>query len=257
MKKSLFLALALSVSAMATDCASNVTITDAGVRIVRLATPAPVAAPAPAETPAPAPVASPAPEAAPAEVSASVNAPAQTSSFALEIGGVYNHMTNRMNAYYDGIDMYGVDMTAIYNVNKNWSVNVRVGYSYGSETYTFYEAEYNEGYSDKVELSAISLMPGIRYTAPLCEKASWYIGANAGYAWYEGELKEVGSDFCMKGDESGFAYSAELGLRYNLSESLYVFGAAQVNGCLVKEPYEPTAEEVFNVGVRAGVGCQF
>ena len=98
MKKSIILALALAVPAMAGD-AKNVTVTVVDVPAIVPAAPAP--------------------------------------AFAVEVAGVYNIQQNDINAYYEGIDTYGVDITGVYNINENWSVNMRVGYVEGSRDYYY------------------------------------------------------------------------------------------------------------------------
>ena len=214
MKKSIILALALAVPAMAGD-AKNVTVTVVDVPAIVPAAPAP--------------------------------------AFAVEVAGVYNIQQNDINAYFEGIDTYGVDITGVYNINENWSVNMRVGYAEGSRDY--YYSSGLDRHHDEIEVNGLTVMPGVRYTAPIGGGFSCFAGVNAGYTRCELELSEVDGDYSIKGDDSGFAYSAELGVRYDITASMYVFGAAQVTGYMVEAT--DGGEEPVYVGARAGFGWQF
>lgn len=154
----------------------------------------------------------------------------------VEVAGVYTAALNDVVTGIDGIDTWGVDLTFVYDLCPNWSVNLRGGWANGDDD------------DNDLETTVWSIMPGVRYTAPITEELSWFAGANIGAANVEYEQLDVSED------EWGFAYSAELGLRYDLTENLYVFGAVQGNGNLA-EPLN--AAQQYGVGARAGLGWKF
>ena len=212
MKKNLLLALALAAPAMA------------GVS-------APLAvAPNPENMPAPAPVVSP---------------------WSMEIGAVYRWANDSIGSSYTvftqrqqemttdpgDVDVWGVDLTAIYKINDNHSVNVRFGYNYGDNTEKLiidYGQIGQEVYTSDVEVESFYIMPGYRYTGSITDSVSWYIGANAGIS-----NMNVKSDFSavamgdptgegkLSASKWGFAASAEIGLQYHICDSVYLYGAYQ------------------------------
>lgn len=98
MKKSIILALALALPAMAGDEKSApVTVVDV-----------PVAAPAPT-----------------------------CSAFGVEVGAVYTAALNDVVPGVDGINTWGVDVTGVYDLTPNWAATVRVGWATGSDDYPY------------------------------------------------------------------------------------------------------------------------
>ena len=94
MKKSIILALALAVPAMAGDGKAPVTVVD---------------------------------------VPAIVPAPAAPSAFGVEVGAVYTSALNDVVEGVDGINTWGVDVTGVYKVSPNWATTLRVGWATGSD----------------------------------------------------------------------------------------------------------------------------
>ena len=201
MKKSIILAMSLAIPAMAGEM---------GPLVVA---PAPVAAPAP----------TPAPVVAPAEC-----------PLGIEVGAVYTSALNDLTDGVDGIDTWGVDVTAVYDLCPNWAITLR--------------GTWAEGDKHGIDATVWSVMPGVRYTAPITEDLSWYVGANVGVA----NVEYSAGDYSK--DDTGFAYSAEIGLSYDLTDNLYIYGALQGNGNTA-EPAE--ADKQYGIGARAGLGWKF
>lgn len=95
MKKSIILALALAVPAMAGDGKN------APVTVV--------------------------------DVPAIVPAPAAPSAFGVEVGAVYTSALNDVVEGVDGINTWGVDVTGVYELTPNWAATMRVGWGTGSD----------------------------------------------------------------------------------------------------------------------------
>ncbi len=199
MKKSIILALALAVPAMAGEKSAPVTVVDV---------PAPAACP-----------------------------------FGVEIAGVWTSPIADAIDPYHNVQTWGVDLTGVYELNSNWSVTLRFGWANGENTVN---------HAFEMEATNWTIMPGVRYTAPINDKLSWYAGANVGVGRFELEEDFYGDDYTAF--EVGFCYSAELGLRYDINEKVYVFGAVQCNGTTATPA---NADVQFGAGVRAGLGFDF
>jgi opacity protein-like surface antigen len=232
MKKNLLLALALAAPAMA------------GVS-------APLAvAPNPENMPAPAPVVSP---------------------WSMEIGAVYRWANDGIYENTFDVNVWGVDLTAIYKINDNHSVNVRLGYNTGDKSKTIIDAyttpngTFSREYAYDVDVRSFYIMPGYRYTDAITENVSWYAGANIGIANTKVEcdcsLSEyydfIGRD-SLSADKWGLAVSAELGLQYHISESVYLYGAYQYWMSTARPSDQGAkAESQDYHSVTAGVGINF
>lgn len=232
MKKTLLLALALAVPAMA------------GVS-------APLAvAPNPDNTPAPqpAPVVSP---------------------WSVEIGGVYRWACDDIHSEYKDVDVWGGELTAIYKINDNHSVNIRFGYNVGDTSDSCYTVDVNnqgDSYEkEKLDLTSFYIMPGYRYTDSITDSVSWYAGVNAGisnlkadYEYYYAVNNDPQDDIDLSGDDWGFAASAELGVQYHISDCVYLFGAYQYWMSTARPSDEGVkAKKQSYHSVTAGVGINF
>ena len=201
------------------------------------------------------------------------------SPWAVEIGASYTWGVPDIYQGHEGlpckeIKSIGADITGVYNINENHAVTLRFGYSWGGEKYadnTEVEESINgelvntydvPGYI-KTRIHTFSLMPGYRYTAPITDKLSWFVGANAGIANASYKMgffdEEDGMDRMHKSGW-GFAYSAEVGLRYNFCSSVYGFMAYQYCG----NTASPKDDEGYRFAhrqhghqVRVGVGFNF
>ena len=214
MKKSIILALALALPAMAGDEKSApVTVVDV-----------PVAAPAPT-----------------------------CSAFGVEVGAVYTAALNDIDAGIDGINTWGVDVTGVYDLTPNWAATVRLGWATGSDTYY--------GILDG-DVENWSITAGLRYSAPITDKLSWYAGGEIGlaYSTYDWSV-DLGPDGVWSEDYEGwgFAYGIEAGLRYNITPCMYVYGAVHYSGNFAEPEMGPGCEASAQAGygVRMGIGGKF
>ncbi len=235
MQKSLILALALAAAPVFAGEAPIVTV------------PAPAPAPAPACCP-----------------------------LSVEVAGVYGFA---MGDIYDGIvskdiDVYGADITFVYNLNENHSVNLRFGYTFGDECVQN-GGTFDEGMSyytrHEIDVHTFTLMPGYRYTHAIDEDWSVYAGANIGIAnvsvkdafsqtvSYVGEGSE-GGKLNEHDSDWGFAWSVEIGASYKMSDNWYAFATYGLFGSTAEpELYDgivPVDQQWYQ-GIRLGVGCEF
>ena len=125
------------------------------------------------------------------------------------------------------VDTLGVDLTGMYTVNENSSFNLRFGFATGSDS-----KSYDDFFSLRARVNNFYLMPGYRYTMPLGDYISGFIGVNIGVINQSVKLKLTDEDYIDKahGSDYGFAYSAEAGLRYEISKHFDVFVAYQFFG---------------------------
>lgn len=193
----------------------------------------------------------------------------------LEIGAFYAwNQPHILRGTHKQVGTIGGDITGVYNLDENQAVTLRLGYSWGGEKWAIPGEDWGEegwwGGSEKVRLHTFSLMPGYRYTDAITEQVSWYVGANVGVAnasykltgYGEGEFMEVGHFTDKQCDHKsgwGFAYSAEVGLRYALTEQLDVFCAYQFTGNTVSPKFDGFrfSHRQYAHGIRAGVGIKF
>lgn len=181
--------------------------------------------------------------------------------WALEIGGVYRCAAEDIVDGGDEIDLWGGDITAIYKLDENHSVNLRLGYNYGdmSESGSFGP---QEDWHLKTEVHNFYIMPGYRYTGSICDCASWYVGANIGASNMKVKVSGVEPEFLDSYSESdkewGFAASAELGMQYHISDSVYLYGAYQywMSTAEVGDSELKTEKQRYH-SVTVGVGIDF
>ena len=170
------------------------------------------------------------------------------------------------------VDILSADITGVYNLTDRQALTLRLGYATGDDKIKV-EGDATSHIKDKVEL--FTLMPGYRYTMPVYgDKVKAFAGVNVGFAHvkYESEQTEApNKDYNTKVDDSdwGFAYSAEIGLRYDVTENVGIFAAYQFSGntaALKRHTYNhgtsstnqdyPTRAQVYN-GLRAGLSYAF
>ena len=147
-------------------------------------------------------------------------------------------------------------------MNAKNALTLRAGYDHGCAALT------TTNYKNHVVLNNYSLMPGYRFTQPITNKLAAFAGANVGVLSsseksrvalrgkaignYPESAKSHNTDF-------GFAYSAEVGLKYDLCPNTYVFGAYEFSGnTTAPKAYHGwrSKHPVYN-GVRAGLGINF
>lgn len=181
----------------------------------------------------------------------SCSSSASSSSFGIEIGGNYTHM-------YDGleVDTYGFDVTGVYNINSNWSVNLRLAWAIGDDTYGGGEYLYD------LEVTNWSITPGIRYTAAISDSVYWFVGANVGYGstkadedWTDLLYKETGN---YKDTDGGVTYTIETGLRFDCTDTCYLYGAVQYWGTTATPgDSDELVGEQQGINFRIGMGLSF
>ena len=177
-------------------------------------------------------------------------APACTgSAFAIEVGPNYTSMIDGIDEKMD-IDTVGVDVTGVYNIDSNWAVTLRFSWATGDKT------EYDIVEGIKRDVTNWSIAPGIRYTVGLTENLSAFAGANVGYGNTDIKLSVEGYSESI--DDSGLTYGIEAGLKYDLCESVYLYGAAQYWGTTAQPSYEGIKFDKQNgINFRLGVGVSF
>lgn len=190
------------------------------------------------------------PNTAPVAATPAVVAPACTgSAFAIEVGPNYTSMIDGIDEEMD-IDTVGVDVTGVYNIDSNWAVTLRFSWATGDKT------EYDMGESFKWDVTNWSIAPGIRYTVGLTENLSAFAGANVGYGNTDIKLSFEGYSESI--DDSGLTYAIEAGLKYDLCESVYLYGAAQYWGTTAQPSSEgEKADKQNGINFRLGVGFSF
>lgn len=206
-------------------------------------------------------------------------APAQKEAcpLSLELGVGYNFAGRDLTKEGDGIsvDTLNVDLTAVWELNENNALTLRFGYATGSDDDSEAVSDINSYMYDRVRarVNDFYLMPGYRYTMPVTETVSLFAGANVGLAnssikakneWNYSSPSGIDSGVeHFHGSDWGFAYSAEVGVRYAINSTVDVFAAYQFFGSTARPRIDVgNGEQVsthhqISHGVRVGVGCKF
>ena len=198
----------------------------------------------------------------------------QKSGFGLEVNAAYNFALRDLSegsaevpAY--SIDTYGVDLTALYAFNKHHAVNIRFGYTAGDDANTvYYDGYINGDYiivpaNVKAEFENIYIMPGYRLTMLLTDSLNFFGGVNAGLAQTKGKLEAsaYGKTLSEKKDKWGFAWSAEVGVAQEVTETGSVTLALQLQGLYGRPTFGQVlvgrSSSQLNLGVRLGYSCRF
>ncbi|MBQ7024001.1 MAG: porin family protein [Akkermansia sp.] len=185
------------------------------------------------------------------------------SPWALEIAGVHTWTMADADDRMHNINTWGVDVTAVYNMTPNWAATLRFSWADGSGRMVGGNGD-DVWYKSGLDVTNWSVMAGIRYTAPVTEKLSWFAGANAGWGRTEITYKyfEVSdARYTGKGeaDDVGLAYSVETGLKYDICESLYVIGSVGFRGYWTTPNWVDGSrdDQQTGVSVSAGLGWEF
>ena len=179
---------------------------------------------------------------------------------------------SRSNMSMPKVDLISADVTGVYNLSDRQALILRAGYATGDDSAKV-EGDPTARIKDEVDL--FTLMPGYRYTMPIYQdKLKAFAGANVGLAYVKYKSKQTGAKddyYNTKVDDSdwGFAYSAEIGLRYDVTEHVGIFAAYQFSGNtadIKRHSYNhgsgnshadsQTRMQVYN-GVRAGLSYAF
>ena len=192
-------------------------------------------------------------------------APAVASPWSIELAATYTwgvpDIYQENNGHCKEIKSIGADITGVYAIDEHNAVTLRFGYTWGGEKWALEDYVW-----EKTRIHTFTLMPGYRYTSPICDKLSWFVGANVGIAnasYKDTVYYDFGADGIEKysGHKSGwgFAYSAEIGLRYELTESLDVFCAYQYCGNTASPKSEGRrfGHRQHGHQARVGVGIKF
>lgn len=170
--------------------------------------------------------------------------------YGIEIGASYTYMTTSiLKGTYD-MDHVGLDITGLYNIDEHWTATLRISWNTG------FDFCLDEGEVWKAHVHNCDIAPGIRYTTSIGENMAWYVGANIGLG-YTGGTEDWPAEYGVDRDvmgEFGLTYYAETGIRYNVTKSFYVFGAAHFWGT-TSTPENGDRQK--GVGVRAGIGVSF
>lgn len=191
-------------------------------------------------------------------------APVADCPLSLEVAGVYRFASRYIMSddfvYGKKIDTYGGDLTLVYGLNDNWSANLRIGYTFGDEV----DRDY--GCRQEVDLHTFTIMPGLRYTTPLNDTWSVYGGVNMGVANESVKYRMYAplDKWTEKFHDSewNFAVSAEVGLRYKVSENTEIFAAYEFYGSvatpLLGDEWTrlDTHRQTYH-GIRTGVSIKF
>lgn len=201
--------------------------------------------------------------------------PAAAPAWGVELAGTYNWGLNQLfknNAMgkKNHVNTVGGDITGVYNIDENNAVTLRFGYGYGSDKYGVSFGEYIPGGTVRERLNAFTLMPGYRYTVALDEKWSVFGGVNVGLAANRLEVSETyhineRDTVTAKTHKSawGFAWSAEVGAKYQINETVGVFVAGSYSGNTARPSLSYNGHSVGKMktqgylGVRAGVSFSF
>ncbi len=193
--------------------------------------------------------------------------------FGLEVNGAYNFALKDI-ADIEGsggfkVDTYGLDLTAVYRIDKHNSVNLRFGWATGDNDDNIADYEYEGGYiyeNWKAEVTNITIMPGYRYTTAVTDSMDFFCGANAGLVRTEVEATETVNTFrgifsaSEKENEWNFAWSTEVGITQKMFVNGKLTLALQLQG-LCAQPYFKyfggESDSQLQLGVRAGYSCQF
>lgn len=159
-----------------------------------------------------------------------------------------------------GTDMVlaGLDVAGVYNINENWSVNLRFSWASDDKSLRVEHDVYD------LELTHWSIAPGIRYTVNFTDSIGWYVGANVGFGntkasevWKDtydkyGHKPEVVSEW--EDDASGVTYTIETGVRVNCCDNVYLYGSVMYWGTTA---ITGDLSKTSGYGFRAGLGLCF
>ena len=165
------------------------------------------------------------------------------------------------------VDTLGVDLTLSYALDKNNSFNLRFGYAGGSDDCS--DTDGLASWKQDFRAHNFQLMPGYRFTKPISAASSFFFGVNMGVINRSVKVTDsytyVGATTCSRYHASsyGFAYSAEIGMIFNVTECTHLTVAYQFSGSTAKpviddQPgYRCKSNAQLFHSVRVGVGIHF
>lgn len=163
------------------------------------------------------------------------------------------------------------DVTGVYDLDDTSALTLRFSYSYGRDKFNTGFEEQIDGvtYHARETQHEFALMPGYRLNCQMTESVTVFAGANVGLANVSYKLDDyvqspLGRDRVSVHDSAwGLGYSAELGVKYQLTESTDVFTAFTVTGNTAKTKTQWDGDTITKgtrpcyIGVRAGVDVRF
>lgn len=201
--------------------------------------------------------------------------PAQECPWWMEATGFYGFSQNKLfkassAAQAGHVDLIGGDLTLGRNFGKSASggvnsLDLRFGYGYGSNAH--HEDFTDIGgdiYKEKARVNNFYLMPGYRYSMNVNDSWSFFVGVHAGV-----DNMSIKSDMDLGMEQLhahksawGFAYSAELGMKYHMTKDWYWQMAYEFRGSTAspKLVYDgesmETRKQMYHT-VRLGLGWNF
>ncbi len=160
---------------------------------------------------------------------------------------------------FDSMDIVGFDFSVGHRFNRFHAVNLRIGYGYGYGDAGFYYRNGDTTYMD-MSMSTFTLMPGYRFSfGPRNSPLEFFAGVNAGLsvvgAYLDQEDYSRGSRFGdyyeFDGTEAGFAFSAEVGVKYHYSPRGYIFASYEFRGSTASPKVEWDVDSSFNYDTKA------
>ncbi|MFI3243943.1 MAG: outer membrane beta-barrel protein [Akkermansia sp.] len=201
--------------------------------------------------------------------------PAEPSPWWMEATGFYGFAQSKLfkassAAQAGHVDIIGGDLTLGQNIAScgiggTHAWDIRFGYGYGSNwNSNGYAAIDGELYHEKARVNRFYLMPGYRYSAALGDSWGMFLGVNLGVdnASIKSDMTNGGGDLHAHQSEWGFVYSAEIGLKYQMSKSWYMTLAYEFQGStaspkLSYEGNEMETRDQYYHTVRLGMGWDF
>lgn len=161
-------------------------------------------------------------------------------------------MRSLLDAHSKKLNLAGPELTGVYHLDQHQSITLR-----GSALFGRRGNCYDGGGLGKLD---VMLMPGYRYTWGLTPTTDVYVGANLG-VMYTDVNKRHSYKLNGGGSESayGVAASAEMGVRFAITEDLQLFAALQLSADMAATPTVDDLEQRNQVytGVRIGLSYDF
>lgn len=186
------------------------------------------------------------------------------SPWGMEIGASYNYATSKILKNVDfgndapKMDTWGVDLTGVYRLDRHHSFNMRFEYNRGMDEISA------PNQREEFRLNVFTLMPGYRYTQAISYSTSCYVGVNVGVTCAALRYRDSGAYGSGLAHDSGWgvAYSAEMGLRYALTDHVDMYVAYRFMGSTARpDLWDSQTEYRGNTQryhtIRCGIGVAF
>ncbi len=156
------------------------------------------------------------------------------------------------------VETVGIDASWLHHFNPHHAIVVRFSYLTGEDKVA------DEYETEKFRVNQLAFMPGYRYTRALTPTTSFFVGANVGINTSSLKYKDLwerGSE-SLHDSSTGFAYSAEIGLKLALTDSVDVSLGYRFSGSTARPILDDhterckTARQNYH-SVLLGVSCSF